>query len=335
MGSGAFLVEACRQLGDALVAAWNAHGEPAGDPSRRGRGHLRAPARRAALPLRRRPQPGRRRPREDVALARRRWPGSTRSRSSTTRCATATRSSASPAARSSRSTGRPAPPSFAAIRIGRPRRACHRAAPADPRGPEETSDWALRDMWDEAQAELEQVRLFGDLAVAAFFAGAKPRRARRSGSSSPTPSRTGPLQQLPAVARRAARTAERPLVPFHWQIEFPEVFDRSDPGSTRSSATRRSPGQNTVSPTHSDRLPRLAEAVAPSESTATPTSSPTSSGAASSSYAARRDLRADRDQHDRPRRHPRDRAALDLHARRRDLRGPQAGQVAGARPRSS
>ena len=25
MGSGAFLVEACRQLGDALVAAWQAH----------------------------------------------------------------------------------------------------------------------------------------------------------------------------------------------------------------------------------------------------------------------------------------------------------------------
>ena len=27
MGSGAFLVEACRQLGDALVEAWHAHAE--------------------------------------------------------------------------------------------------------------------------------------------------------------------------------------------------------------------------------------------------------------------------------------------------------------------
>jgi len=27
MGSGAFLVEACRQLGDALVEAWHTHGE--------------------------------------------------------------------------------------------------------------------------------------------------------------------------------------------------------------------------------------------------------------------------------------------------------------------
>ena len=29
MGSGAFLVEACRQLGDALVEAWQRHGEAA------------------------------------------------------------------------------------------------------------------------------------------------------------------------------------------------------------------------------------------------------------------------------------------------------------------
>ncbi len=35
MGSGAFLVEACRQLGDALVEAWHAHGEvPAIPPTR-------------------------------------------------------------------------------------------------------------------------------------------------------------------------------------------------------------------------------------------------------------------------------------------------------------
>ena len=27
MGSGAFLVEACRQLGDALVESWHAHGD--------------------------------------------------------------------------------------------------------------------------------------------------------------------------------------------------------------------------------------------------------------------------------------------------------------------
>ena len=32
----------------------------------------------------------------------------------------------------------------------------------------------LRDMWDETQHELRHVRLYGDLVVAAFFAGSKP-----------------------------------------------------------------------------------------------------------------------------------------------------------------
>src|SRR5215203_3866062 len=38
MGSRAFLVETCRQLGDALIDAWSAHGGRPGDPARRGRG---------------------------------------------------------------------------------------------------------------------------------------------------------------------------------------------------------------------------------------------------------------------------------------------------------
>jgi type II restriction/modification system DNA methylase subunit YeeA len=42
MGSGAFLVEACRQLGDKLVEAWHAHGEATRDPAGRRRGDLRA-----------------------------------------------------------------------------------------------------------------------------------------------------------------------------------------------------------------------------------------------------------------------------------------------------
>ncbi len=35
-------------------------------------------------------------------------------------------------------------------------------------------DWRLRDIWDEAQHELSDVRLYGDLVLAAFFAGSKP-----------------------------------------------------------------------------------------------------------------------------------------------------------------
>ena len=54
---------------------------------------------------------------------------------------------------------------------------------------ERVSDRELRDLWDEAQLELGKVRLFGDLVVAAFFAGEKPkeREAKRK-RSTPTQS---------------------------------------------------------------------------------------------------------------------------------------------------
>ena len=73
------------------------------------------------------------------------------------------------------------------------------------------------------------VRLYGDLALAAFFAEAKPkqREAKR-------------LEFAGAVTRNEAirylswleeqRDADPPLAPFHWEIEFPEVFDRENPG---------------------------------------------------------------------------------------------------------
>ena len=70
MGSGAFLVEACRQLGDALVEAWHAHGEVPAIPPDEDEVDLRAPARRAALPLRRGPEPRGGGPRQGLALAR-------------------------------------------------------------------------------------------------------------------------------------------------------------------------------------------------------------------------------------------------------------------------
>jgi type I restriction-modification system DNA methylase subunit len=41
MGSGAFLVEACRQLGDAFVEAWHAHGEVPAIPQTRTRSSSR------------------------------------------------------------------------------------------------------------------------------------------------------------------------------------------------------------------------------------------------------------------------------------------------------
>ena len=39
--------------------------------------------------------------------------------------------------------------------------------------PDNAPDWELRRLWDDARSEASNVRLLGDLALAAFFEGAK------------------------------------------------------------------------------------------------------------------------------------------------------------------
>ena len=87
----------------------------------------------------------------------------------------------------------------------------------------------LEDMWEEADRVLTEVRFYGDLTVEAFFLEAKStaREKRR-------------LAHLAAVQRgdkgthheqlADKRNGHPPLAPFHWEIEFPEVFDRENPG---------------------------------------------------------------------------------------------------------
>lgn len=109
--------------------------------------------------------------------------------------------------------------SFAAIRIGRHVERITVLRQRIREAGEETSEGTLRDMWDEAQQELDQVRLFGDLAVAAFFQGSSA-RARA----------TKRLEFADAVTNGTAaeyrpwlnelRHCERPVASFHWQIEL-------------------------------------------------------------------------------------------------------------------
>jgi Eco57I restriction-modification methylase/restriction-modification enzyme MmeI-like protein len=94
---------------------------------------------------------------------------------------------------------------------------------------EEIADWELRDLWNEAQFELGKVRLIGDLALAAFFEGKDPREreAKRGGFE---------MQLMNGEVERYRgwledlRHADPPLAPFHWELEFPEVFERDNPG---------------------------------------------------------------------------------------------------------
>lgn len=83
-----------------------------------------------------------------------------------------------------------------------------------------------------ADEALGLVRLAGDCVIAAFFAEDKD-RARNDKRDELLRRFTAYLDNLdPAVdeAVSVLRSGEFPVTPFHWEIEFPEVFDRENPG---------------------------------------------------------------------------------------------------------
>lgn len=86
---------------------------------------------------------------------------------------------------------------------------------------------------DDATDALERVRLIADLVVGAFFAHEKPKdreveRARREERVRAWLRAGGPA---PAELRALADDTRRTLRPLHWPVEFPEIFfaERPDP----------------------------------------------------------------------------------------------------------
>jgi hypothetical protein len=80
------------------------------------------------------------------------------------------------------------------------------------------------------ETRLEHVRDLGDAVLAAFFAADKP-KAREAKRAEVESWLTGPVAVLwDKLAAAAASLRERPVIPFHWQIEFPEVFARANGG---------------------------------------------------------------------------------------------------------
>jgi hypothetical protein len=111
-----------------------------------------------------------------------------------------------------------------------------------------------REKLDKADELLDLVRFIGDAAIAAFFSADKDkaREAKRAELAERIAAylSTGDLKLRPTAEVKALRgeshgasgedatsdrsplTAQRspPNRPFHWEIEFPEVFDRENPG---------------------------------------------------------------------------------------------------------
>ena len=94
---------------------------------------------------------------------------------------------------------------------------------------ESVADWRVRDLWNVAQNELDHVRQFGDLVLAAYFEGhnSDSRETKRTEYASTVVS--GEFNRKREWLE-AWRHKSMPFIPFHWELEFPEVFGRRNPG---------------------------------------------------------------------------------------------------------
>ena len=91
-----------------------------------------------------------------------------------------------------------------------------------------------KEAWWEAENALADARLIGDLVVAAFFTADTDRDREKLRNRYRT---TVDAWRADAACRRELegiirdlRRRERPVPPLHWEIEFPEVFGRENPG---------------------------------------------------------------------------------------------------------
>lgn len=100
----------------------------------------------------------------------------------------------------------------------------------------EDDDAQKRERLSSADREIDDLRLRGDAIIYSFFKGGEKdkEREKKREALHPTaeqaqkgdPKATATLRQLSEEMREDAR----PVVPFHWEIEFPEVFGRENPG---------------------------------------------------------------------------------------------------------
>ena len=248
MGSGAFLVEACRQLGDALVEAWQAHDAMPEIPPDENEIIFarRQVAQRCLYGVDRNPKA--------VDLAKLSlWLITLAKDHPLTFLDHALRPGDALVGFSRRQLdafhwkddAKPFQAGFEAMRarehLARASALRRRIREAD----DSVSEMELRQLCDDADRETDNVRLLGDLALAAFFDGSKPKQRedlrRQLGDAVQRGEMHGYVGWLEELRRK-----EPPLAPFHWEIEFPEVFDRENPGFDAVVGNPPFAGKNTV-----------------------------------------------------------------------------------------
>ena len=145
------------------------------------------------------------------------------------------------------------------------------------------SDRWLQRLWRDAQDALIDVRLFGDLVLAAFFEGSRPKE-RESRIRAYQAAIVNRESRRHAVEMEQRRNAEMPFAPFHWEIEFPRCSSARTRASTVSLATRHLP-ERTPSWRETSVATQAGSRRCMRRATATPTSWLTSTGVRSVWFA--------------------------------------------------
>ncbi len=97
-------------------------------------------------------------------------------------------------------------------------------------------DAAKRSTLKNADDAIHEARIIGDAAISAYFSedNDKKRNQRREELYKETvvPAQKGDARALNRLEQlsQTLRSGDKPVSPFHWEIEFPEVFDRENPG---------------------------------------------------------------------------------------------------------
>jgi len=103
--------------------------------------------------------------------------------------------------------------------------------------PDYTPELLLSQKLALADEALKPLRFYGDLVIAAFFAGENDRKRKEKleglaeglAAYLTNPHHLSLREPLDA-ARGELGSGDKPISPFHWEIEFPEVFVRENPG---------------------------------------------------------------------------------------------------------
>ena len=109
-----------------------------------------------------------------------------------------------------------------------------------------------RDFLAAADSAAASLKTTGDLVIAAFFAGDKPKQRQQLRDEflhRHLELQKGDTQQIPWEVNtlKQLRGGEFPIRPFHWEIEFPEVFSRENPGFDAFVGNPPFAGKNTIS----------------------------------------------------------------------------------------